>query len=260
MSYDHEWYTRDYFLRPVNASLHLGLLKVQDEAAALCYALGAAADFQAVERLLLGKEGEACMFEVSSRPPGYVPAATTEFLEDTAVVRGESVRAQLERVRPHIKRRPRLVIDVGGGAGILCSALSYFEVPSVLFEPAASAAELFAYTHEKSGLPQRHVRLVSELGALEGLLAPLDTVIFCSSLEHLSETDREALLALLVPRLQEHAGLLIVVNTPTNHPIAAGARDHISRVDDTLFAELAARYQARIAYQHGAHLVLSWSR
>lgn len=111
-------------------------------------------------------------------------------------------------------RRPRAVVSIGCGIGVLEAALDALGLVCIGTDPSEAAARLYRGRH----FHPCDVRAVPPFSA--------DTWVFCESLEHLPADDiREVL-----PQLR---GRIVVAND--RHPINPHSWDHITAVDDDLF-------------------------
>lgn len=261
MRHDRALYNNNYYLRPSNETLHAGLLRIQDVAAAVAYAADAASSWEEVERLM-GVEGDGLEFQYCRRPnrsSEHTSKPTSRFFDNSTWLEGDTALAQVSRIFGASKRTPVLALDVGGGDGILSLALSHMGINVLCFEPAAETDVVLSHAKEKTGLDDVWLRLVSSFEDLQKQdLSLLDTVTFCSSIEHIYQEDWDSLFDLTVPCLRRNRGRLIIVNTPDHHPIVFAPPDHVVGIDDGVYDKLISKLSATVRYRFGSHLVLEF--
>ena len=154
------------------------------------------------------------------------------------------------------KRNPKLVVDVGAGAGAVSLMLSDMGFEVIAYEPCAAAEKLLAETAAKTGLSPERVRLVSTLPGTD--LSRVDTTIFCSSIEHIYPEDFNQTVALLLPPLRRNRGRLIIVNSVDNHPIGPDGIDHVRLIDDAFFDELPRQLGGQVRHREDSHLIVDF--
>jgi hypothetical protein len=263
VTYDGEIYDKAYYggRGHQDCARNHALLRYQDEAAALAYAFGLSS-YDVVEDAL-GVLGLSLQFEGqdASHKGKYHPGGCRS-LWDTVAVVGETWRDQVRRIVNYTpgqqppSRVPKGVVDIGGGAGVLALVLGALGIPVELLEPAACAPELLEETRQKYGLGWvQNVHLCRKLEEVRWG-ENTDTVILCSTLEHIEKGDFTPILAEIRKWLGPNKGRLIVVNTICNHPLQATGWDHCTLVDDAYYDELSEG--TTTVFRRGSHLVVDF--
>lgn len=128
------------------------------------------------------------------------------------------------------------VMSIGCGEGALEVELERLGCEVTGVDPSPGARELY-----------RGKILQDDVGGIEGCA----TVLFCESLEHLPLDTVRALWPRITPGAR-----IVITNWQTWHPIepSPDGWDHITRVDDALYDELA--FGHRVVLRRGSHLVL----
>lgn len=159
-------------------------------------------------------------------------------------------------------RTPKTVVDVGCGRGELLAAFHLLGVTCWGIDPAPGAASLVPETLSWVGMSRNYF---INKGAFEGLLSvptgvPIDTVIFCESIEHIRPEEFEKAFRYVKNILfGKDGGLLIIVNWIGFHPLKPDhtGYDHIRLVDDAFYDRLS-KEAKRVVFRFGSHLVLEF--
>ena len=233
-------YDRDYYTSRDLAecwSYDMRIIRPGDMGAAILYAFGIDS-FDDVQRIL----------SIPPSEPRYLPAGT-------------DARSQAALLGSHMRRRPRLAVDMGCGRGEIASTLAHLGVDAIAVDPSAHAKSLVGDTarlfYGHPAPPPFLNKTCYE--ALRGMSAPPDTVIFCESIEHIpaEEVWRSFRLLSDMASSAPHGIRVVITNWIDLHPIRRIGRDwdHLHDVDDGFYDKLEA-YASRTVFRRGSHLVL----
>jgi hypothetical protein len=232
-------YNYEYFKKADgHRSWTSGNLKFGDALAGLCYAHGITwqqlvAEFPEVFKV--NKHGRA--------------EATTNILQ-----------SQLEFLTRCAVRKPKKVLEIGGGRGEIANVLKYMGIDVVSVELGKDAERWYHETGKHYFGPEFEPAkpVVKSIGeVIDKLnLEEFDTVLMVESLEHIPETQFDPVWQSLK---QKFKGMFIVVNWPDYHPIWIGRdatpEEHCRLVDDKLY-DLWTNEVKNCVYRNGSHLVL----
>lgn len=233
-------YTPDYFLSTKwveNCSWHEQTLRT-DQLSAIGYSLGYWTYRQVCDRL--------AALDVDYTRPRHLPGS-----------KYDALLAALDEGR---SRSPRLVADIGCGRGEMLLSYHLLGVECVGIDPSPGAEVLVPQTMAWSGVED--YRLLNS-GFADGLATlekePVDTIVFCESIEHVRETEFTTGWRLVRNILTRSAGLFIAVNWMDYWPIPVDntGYDHIRRIDDALYDRLSADARS-VIFREGSHLVLQF--
>jgi 2-polyprenyl-3-methyl-5-hydroxy-6-metoxy-1,4-benzoquinol methylase len=236
---ENQIYDYNYFKKADgHRSWKSGNLKFGDSLAALGYAHGISwqqlvAEFPAV-------------FKVNEHGRGE---ATTKILQD-----------QISFLNRCAVRKPKKVLEIGGGRGEVANVLKYMGIEVVSVELGKDAERWYHETgkHYFGSEFEPAKPVVQSIGDVidELNLEDFDTVLMIESLEHIPEKQFDPVWQTLK---QKFHGLFIVVNWPDYHPIWIGRdatpEEHCRQVDDKLY-DLWTSEAKTCVYRNGSHLVL----
>jgi hypothetical protein len=238
-----ENYNKHYFLGrpdPEIQSYHKGLIRPGDMGSAFCYSLGFTSYDQVRE--VLG-----------------IPERASWLPENS------SIREQLEMIKPHVKRRPNLVVSLGTGRGEIDAGYYLLNIPCIGVDPSLVIPSIYHKTLQKwaGATPGSYtflnmgthdaIAVIAQMGRLP------DTVVMCESFEHIPEDDFTQAWVSLREWLQQTRGLLVITNWISKHPIRKdrGGWDHVTEVNDEVYDRLA-RDAVKTVFRKGSHLVLQF--
>jgi hypothetical protein len=194
-------------------------------------------------------------------------AAWPQVFEHDANGRGESVNQslvhqQMSWLNSAARRRPRRVLEIGGGRGEVATVLKHMGIDVVSVEMGAGAARWYSVTaYHYFGKSLEPVIPVNQpiQEALEELdLSTFDTILMVESLEHIPQ---EAFDPVWLAIRQQFRGRFIVVNWPDYHPIWVGRdaspQEHCRLVDDALYDDWSQQAHS-VWTRRGSHLVLDF--
>ena len=138
-------------------------------------------------------------------------------------------------------RRPKVLLSIGSGVGILEKWLEPFIVRIIGTDPSAAAKRLYR---------GKEFYRISFLLALEQFGPVCDTVICCEVIEHIDPGEfRRGLEKLRLLKVR-----LIVTNRLAYHPIDLNNWDHVNKIDDATMDQIADLGHVRFRY--GSHIVV----
>ena len=236
--YDRGYYTaRDI---PECRSYDARIIRPGDMGAAILYAFGIDS-YDDVSRIL----------SIPLSNPRHIPAAAD----------GSDARSQAALLASHMRRSPRLAVDMGCGRGEIACTLAHLGIDVLAVDPSAHAGGLVRETaHCFYGQAAGPTFLNKGChSALSGMRTTPDTVIFCESIEHIPEKDIWRSFDTM-SRMAASAPFsirIVVTNWIDFHPIRRVGRDwdHLHDVDDEFYDRLEA-YADRTVLRQGSHLVL----
>lgn len=219
-----------------------GCLKVGDDLAAIAYALGIPSFERVLDLLEIpatsdGRDPDCCRMD-----------AKVQLL---SLLHGNDAT-----------RKPKSVLDVGGGRGEVSAAFAWLGIKVQEVEPHKDAKQ---WCHDTSS---RLFSLLTSDGFHTLINTPvpeclpeidfedLDTVIFCESLEHIPEDCFTPFWDKVGAVLRANHGMLVVTNWLDYHPLHVSGPEHCRLVDDALYAELA--QGGTVTYRRGSHLVVTY--
>ena len=248
-------YTPGYYTArdiPECRSYGMGIIRPGDMGAAVLYALGIDS-YDDVRRIL----------SIPRSDPRHLPRST-------------DARSQAALIRRHMRRRPRLAVDMGCGRGEVAATLAHLGTGVLAVDPSACAGDLVRETARRFYGPHcavpflnkgchsalRSLRRARGGGRGRGLPMP-DTVIFCESAEHMPAKEVWRSFDLMAGMAAGGgSGIRVVVtNWIDLHPIRRSGRDwdHLHDVDDAFYDRLES-YADRTVFRRGSHLVLELGR
>lgn len=157
-------------------------------------------------------------------------------------------------------RTPNLVLDVGCGRGELMLSYYLLGIPCIGADPSPGAATLVPQTMAWEGI--EGYRFVNK-GLRDALTdlhdEPVDTIIFCESIEHIREEEFDQAWPIATDVLTRSHGLLIIVNWIDFWPIPVDKTgyDHIRRIDNRLYDRLS-KDARHTTFRDRSHLVLQF--
>ena len=212
------------------------------------------------------------------RSEGIVPALCYAFgATAPQELIGASFEEQLTQVV--VTRIPRSVLDVGAGLGTLSAAFLKMSVPCVGLDSNIRVKETYEKTISAWAGPGANFvlggldvipdirRLRADWGSRNypstypfiknGLF---DTIIFSSSIEHISEQEFNRNWPKIKLILEENHGLLIIVNKLkwNSINIDGSGWDHIRFIDSAVYDFLSS--EGNVVFRQGSHLVVSFPK
>ena len=169
---------------------------------------------------------------------------------------------QLDFLDAKATRRPKHVLEIGGGRGEVAAALHCLGVNVTSVEPGSGAKQWYRETGEKffgNGWKNVEPINLSIDRALNWIdISSYDTIIMVESLEHIPE---EKFNPVWNQILKKFHGLFIAANWIDYHPIAVGQyaspQEHCRLVDDALY-DLWTSQAKQCIHREGSHIVLEF--
>lgn len=181
---------------------------------------------------------------------------------DRAVFGSLDAKDQLLCLTPSGTRKPKSVLDIGGGRGEVAMAFAWLCVPVQVVEPHVEAEWFLAQTanrlYDLSGAVPLCKLIKSPCPECLDLLEldTVDTVTMVESLEHIPEDCFAPVWEQVKKALLKNKGRLIVANWLDYHPLGVSGAEHCRRVDDSTYDWLAE--DGQVAYRNGSHLVVDY--
>ena len=138
-------------------------------------------------------------------------------------------------------RKPKVMLSIGVGVGILEKYLEQFDVRIIGTDPSDVVEQLYK---------GKEFYRIDFLHALEQFHHICDTVICCEVIEHINPNEFQHGLK----KLKLLKGRLIVTNHLNYHPICINNWDHVNEIDDKMMDRIADLGQVR--FRHGSHIVV----
>lgn len=138
-------------------------------------------------------------------------------------------------------RRPKVLLSVGSGVGILEKWLEPFIVRIIGTDPSAMAKRIY---RGKEFYQMDFLRSLERFGSI------CDTIICCEMIEHVDPVEFQECLK----KLKSLKIRLIVTNRLTYHPIDLNNWDHVNKIDDETMNQIAGL--GRVRFRHGSHIVV----
>lgn len=236
-----EIYTYNYFTHSDGIrSWRAKNLKFGDALAALAYAHGIT--WEQMVNAFPDIFGKNSMGKFES--DGYLLDQQMQFLEICAV------------------RKPKKILEIGGGRGEVATVLKYLGIDVVSVEFSADADKLYKETGNhffgETFVPVDPISK-SITDAIHDInLAEFDTIIMVESLEHIPEPAFDPVWNAIVEKFH---GLFIVVNWIDYHPMYIGSyaspQEHCRVIDDPLYDQWTSQAKQCI-HRNGSHLVLKF--
>lgn len=138
-------------------------------------------------------------------------------------------------------QKPKVLLSIGAGAGVLEKWLEPFIVRIIGTDPSAAAEQIYQ---------GKEFYRMGMLRALEHFGSICNTIICCEVIEHIDpEEFRFALEKLKSLKIR-----LIITNRLAYHPIEVNNWDHVNKIDEKTMEQIAALGHVR--FQHGSHIVV----
>tara|TARA_B100001123_G_C15192945_1_gene980171 strand:+ start:281 stop:1042 length:762 start_codon:yes stop_codon:yes gene_type:complete len=243
--YPYKLYNKNYFERGYASEEFPTFLKIQEGFAALSYALGAVPSYHALEKLMGLEPYQSMLFKGNINPNkknyGSFPEGFKDG-EDTLYKEGWTIIDQINLLKKHTKRQPKKVIDIGGGQGLLASVFSHLKTESTKIDPCP--------TKKYDLLDQSMLTSYPFVNPVFNTLSTYDTVIFCSSIEHLPEG-----YSFEIINKMSKGSMLIIVNSFDYHPIPLYMDEHITLIDDNFFNRVTSNLGFEVKYRENSHFV-----
>lgn len=194
-------------------------------------------------------------------------AAFPEVFKHDENGRGESmnmslVHQQMEFLTKNARRKPKRVLEIGGGRGEVATVLKHMGIDVVSVEMGAEATKWYGVTAYhyfgdtfKAVVP---VNLPIQDAIANMALDSFDTILMVESLEHIPAEAFDPVWEAIRTRFH---GRFIVVNWPDYHPIWIGRdaspEEHCRLVDDELYDQWCSQAQS-VYTRKGSHLALDF--
>lgn len=258
--YPYHIYKESYYNRGYAREAFPEFIQIQEGFAAFAYAFGAVENYNELERLIGLENYQSLTFSGNPRNKiykkfhkEYNPRRDFSFFKDfladfldggdTVYKKGWTILDQIKIVLKNAKRKPKKIVDIGGGLGMLASMFSQCKISSTKVDPMK--------TREYKLLDQSKLKSYSFISEIEKDLKTYDTVIFCSSMEHLPKDYGFEILGKLAK-----GTMLIIVNSFDNHPIAdIDGTEHITMIDDAYYRKVKEDLGFSVVYQERSHFV-----
>jgi 2-polyprenyl-3-methyl-5-hydroxy-6-metoxy-1,4-benzoquinol methylase len=171
---------------------------------------------------------------------GILPGTPWKSIYDTMYREDWTTIDQIELIKNEINKKPKGIIDFGGGRGNVSSAISHLGITAGYVDP---------YGYEKNEIyNQENILSYDFFEEIIKDLDKYDTIIFCASIEHIPENYSKEIIELC-------KGMkLIIANTITYHPIQASGIEHCTKIDDNFYDKICNTMDS-IIYRQGSHLV-----
>lgn len=169
---------------------------------------------------------------------------------------------QIDFIKKFATRKPKKVLEIGGGRGEVANVLGHLGIDVVSVEYGADA-ELWYNKTGKKYFGENHQAVKPIVGDIKDVihqldLSEFDTIMMVESLEHIPKENFDPVWDKIVA---EFHGWFIVTNWPDYHPIWIGRdaneHEHCRAVDDNLYNEWVSQSRACLQ-RHGSHLVLEF--
>lgn len=163
---------------------------------------------------------------------------------------------QIDFILRNRQRQPKKILEIGGGRGEVANTFKKLNADCHSIDPGQYADVLYDYTGKlffgetfasASPIP---VSLQEFTDKWE--FNQFDTVIFCESIEHVSESEFWNFWHKIKKTFN---GLVIIVNWMYFHPIPKGGTEHIFEINDEIYDRLIAESK-HCVYRNHSHLVL----
>ncbi len=247
-------YCRAYYYQHRGTTV-LPVMKFQDQLASLAYSFGMSSYWD-IEKLFGLKQWDSMRFRHNANKgmPEHLDREFPKQVKDSILL-DITLPEQIKRILSVATRRPKKVLDVGGGMGDLCICFSAIGIDSILLEPASCTDELLIERKAMLALPELMPIEIAH-DPTEVSWQGIDTAIFCASIEHIYQEDFIPLLDRIRDTLQATNGRLIIAGTLNYFPIQTTGRDHVAQIDDTSMDRVERTMEGTTAFRHGSHLVI----
>lgn len=257
MKYDFSTYDLNYFWRKSKNRndyiiSHHKKIKFQDSLASIAYALGSINNYWELENLFNIPKFKSLEF-FGNTGCNHLPLDFETTCTDSIIL-PISLKNQLRKIYQCKKRQPQKIVDMGCGVGELGVCFSHLEINNVMYDMQLSLFDDYIKVKNLFEIRKEFTTLVDSFNKINWEY--VDTVIFCSSIEHFYEEDFNKILPIIESQLKKTKGRLIITNSIFNHPIEI-RRDHVFKIDDNVFDLISDRAQ-NVFYREGSHLVLDY--
>ena len=173
----------------------------------------------------------------------------------TPYCRQLNIDDQLTFIKSNMRRVPIKVLDIGGGRGEIANSFQYLRIPCTSVDPGLYTSLL----HEATGkhfFGEDFEYVIPRNEDLKSFckvnnLNEFDTIIFCESIEHISEKDFWNFWDNVKRNFK---GMVIVTNTLDFHPIPLSPPQHIFEITDKVYDKLSTIGICK--FRKKSHLVL----
>ena len=159
-------------------------------------------------------------------------------------------------INEHRRRLPKKILEIGGGRGEIANLFKKLGASCVSIDPGQYSDVLYEYTGKlffgEEFDTARTLSIDLEAFTEKFDLNQFNTIIFCESIEHCSESGFWAFWQKLKSTF---SGLVIIVNWIYYHPIPVMFPEHIFEINDTVYDHLV-NESKRCVYRNHSHLVL----
>lgn len=137
--------------------------------------------------------------------------------------------------------RPKILLSIGCGIGILESFFETFGVRVIGTDPSETAKDHY---QGKEFHQLNFIEAIKEFGR------GCDTIVCCEVIEHIPPEEFQ----LGLSQLRQINARLIITNRLEYYPINLNNWDHINKIDDGVFDEIS--LLGCVRFRHGSHLVI----
>ena len=165
---------------------------------------------------------------------------------------------QIKFVQEKFTRKPKGVLEIGGGRGVLGNSFGYLGIDYLGVDVASNVKKFYdqsaqLFFEKKEALVQVQQGCISQL--IESIdLSCFDTIIMVASLEHIPKERFDIFWNKVKKNFK---GLFIVVNWLDMHPIIETGVHHCTVVDDELYDTFCSASK-RCVYRNLSHLVIEF--
>lgn len=169
-----------------------------------------------------------------------------------------TIEDQINFIKKERKRRPKKILEIGGGVGVLANTIKRLDIECISVDIAPDQQILYNHTAKYYfGIDQSDVTMISNCISLEIQnldLSEIDTIIMVNSIEHIPEERFDIVWNEI---MQKFKGKFIVTNWLDYHPINATGAEHCRRTDDQ-FYDFLSKHALTCWHRDRSHLVLEF--
>ncbi len=167
-------------------------------------------------------------------------------------------KEQVSKIFDNHSRKPKHVLDIGGGRGEVSLALSYLGIDVQMVESCKCAQELLQKTSKRLEI-KNNVKLINcnLIEALEKInWKKIDTVIFTESIEHINKEESNIVFKRISKVLHKNKGYLIITNWIDSYPIIRNTNEHCSTIDNLFYQNILDH--KKVICRNGSYLVVKF--
>jgi hypothetical protein len=153
-------------------------------------------------------------------------------------------------------RTPNCVASIGDGRGALSFAVANKGTMCVAVEPSKAQKKLLQKTKRRFGFSASPRTFNGTFGEFMAKKREFDTLVFCSSLEHIPPDEFWSVWPQAVEQLLSVSGRLVITNWPNYHPITVSGDYHVFAIDDAVYDRIVGDRQ--LVLRWGSHLVVDF--